>query len=270
MIGSFLRYELTLALRQKWVAAGTVLFAILAGGIAVTGLSADEATGVQGFGRTTASLLNLVLLLVPLWGLLLGSTQLARERDNWERLLAQPVAAGTMVWGRLLGLGVALTAALGIGFGLAGWLIGSRIGWDHTGAYWGLALHALALGWACLALGGLLAAAWPGRGPALLGAVGCWFVLTLLYDLAILGVTAATHGAALRGGLLLLLAANPVDLTRVACLLGLGAQGALGPTGAMLLRATEWWAPYALWGALLLWILIPAALAAAAAKHWEE
>ena len=84
--------------------------------------------GVQDFARTAASLVQLVLLLVPLTSLLIGVLSLAPERGAAELLFSQPVARRTILLGKLLGLFEALVAAQALGFGAAGVVIFSQSG----------------------------------------------------------------------------------------------------------------------------------------------
>ena len=72
-IGLIARQEFLVALRARWVAGFSAAFSVLAIGIAYFGTTTAGVAGVQGFERTAASLLNLVLYLVPLLGLMLGT-----------------------------------------------------------------------------------------------------------------------------------------------------------------------------------------------------
>jgi Cu-processing system permease protein len=67
-----LRHELREAMRNRWLLAYGAVFAVLALGLSLLGLRMGGAVGLDGYGRTTASLLNLCLSLVPLIALLLG------------------------------------------------------------------------------------------------------------------------------------------------------------------------------------------------------
>ncbi len=62
------------AKRHRWFVIFTIVFAGLALAFSASGFLSAGTLTVAGFGRTTASLVNLVLLLVPLMGLLLGAS----------------------------------------------------------------------------------------------------------------------------------------------------------------------------------------------------
>src|SRR5215472_15096666 len=113
--------ELQDARRSRWFLLLTVVFAGLALALSLLGMSALGGIGGSGFGRTTASLLNLVILIVPLMGLLMSALSVAGEREHGTLLsiLAQPVLLEEVMLGKLLGLAAALLGTTLFGFGLA-------------------------------------------------------------------------------------------------------------------------------------------------------
>ena len=125
-IATLADYELRSSLRNRWFLLYALAFALLA--VALSGLSLTGAGmfGFAGFGRTAASLINLVLLIVPLMGLTIGAQSLASEREKGTLayLLAQPVSRAEVLWGKFVGLGMALLAALLLVFGLSAAMIG--------------------------------------------------------------------------------------------------------------------------------------------------
>jgi len=117
------RQELVLAIRSRWTQTFAAAFGVLALAVAVSGYVLSGGSGVQDFSRTAASLVQLVILLVPLTALLLGVLALASDRGNAELLFSQPVSRGTILCGRVLGLFQALVSAQALGFGAAGLVI---------------------------------------------------------------------------------------------------------------------------------------------------
>jgi Cu-processing system permease protein len=77
-----LRYQLRDAARSRWVLAYGVLFLLLTEGLFRFG---------GGGERVIVSLLNAVLLLVPLVGLLFGALHFYHSREFMELMLAQPL-----------------------------------------------------------------------------------------------------------------------------------------------------------------------------------
>ena len=88
------RQELVLAVRSRWTQIFAIVFAALALAVAASGYVLSGGHGVQDFARTAASLVQLVLLLVPLTSLLIGVLSLAPERGRGRAaLLATDLAA---------------------------------------------------------------------------------------------------------------------------------------------------------------------------------
>ena len=183
------RQELLLAARSRWVQIFAAVFAVLSLGVAASGYVLSGGQGFQDLARTSASLLELVTLVVPLAALLMGVLGLAPERGTAELLFAQPVSRRAVLFGKLLGLFAALTAAQSVGFGAAGLVVFSQAGEEGGGGYALLVLGSILLTAAFLAIAAFLAAGGVGRSRvrALALAVVIWFVAVVLFDLAALG-----------------------------------------------------------------------------------
>lgn len=123
------RQELLLAVRSRWMQIFAGVFAALSLAVAASGYVLSGGHGVQDFARTAVSLVQIVLLLVPVTALLIGVVALAPDRGAAELLYSQPVARRTILLGRLAGLLLALTAAQAVGFGAAALLALSLTVW---------------------------------------------------------------------------------------------------------------------------------------------
>src|SRR5690349_19990498 len=106
--------ELRDSLRNKWFLSFSVLFAVLTCALGYLSMAGTARDGVAAFRRTAASLINVVLLIVPLMGLTIGAGALAGERDRGtlEYLLAHPITRGELLAGKFLGCALALLASL--------------------------------------------------------------------------------------------------------------------------------------------------------------
>ena len=127
--------ELRIALRNRWLIAYAVIFAMLTLAISYFGLSVVEFTGFQGFQRTTASLLNLVLYLVPLVAMLSAVQSLSADGGANDQLFTEPVTRAEVVLGKLAGMFGANAIAMLFGFGLAGLLIARSVGLAGLASY---------------------------------------------------------------------------------------------------------------------------------------
>lgn len=254
--------ELLDALRSRQIWIFTAVFAVFALGLSTFGLVGGASARSTGFTRTTASLLNLVLLLFPLVSLFQGITSLTSERGALALLLAQPVSRAEVLFGKFLGLSLTLLTSTLAGFGAAGVLIGLRTGGADAGRYLALTAIACALGVSFVAIAMAIAIAAGSRARALGLAVAVWFGAVILYDLAVVGAAVMIGAKQLSATLVLLLFLNPVDLARVMGILSLDSAMAFGATGASLMRLMgEQAALPAMAAGLALWVAAPLAVA---------
>jgi Cu-processing system permease protein len=255
-------------IRFEWAAArrGRVLFLFGVGfslaslGVALAGLSAGGVIAVQGFARTSVSLLQLTLWTVPLLALLLGAVSGA-ECYELEFLAALPAPRGQLLLGRWAAWTLALGAALAAGFGVAGVVIGMLAGAANAWQYLALVGVAILLLSAGLAIGLWIGVVARTRARAVGVAVVVWFVLAIGADLVAITLLAVLPAHDATWNLVLLLAANPVDSARA---LGLGLFGAdvvAGPTGAALRRLLGRPGALLLIGTLIAWTALPLRIA---------
>jgi len=253
--------ELRDALRNRWFLLYAVAFAALSLALAWFSASGAGSYGVAGFGRTTAGLINLILLIVPLMGLTLGALALAGEREKGTLiyLLAQPVSGGELLLGKFIGLALALTAALVIGFGLTGVLMAFAGGGGDFVIYLTLLALSVLLGIASLSLGFLISAAVRRAATAVGLALFLWLALVYFGDLGLMGTAMVVQMDV--GQLLTLALVNPLQVFKIAAVLNLRDNlEVLGPAGIYAFRTYGG----ALWpllvGLLLAWAAVPLAL----------
>jgi Cu-processing system permease protein len=230
------REEYRRALETRWLFVFTALFALLVLGLSYFGLAQSREVGFQGFARVTLSLMNLVLIIVPLTGLMLGVTSLAGGGESLALLLAQPVSRGEVLSGKFLGLAAALGVAQALGFGGGGVVVALNGGMDQVPGFLVLTALSLVLGWITLAAAIGIAALWPDRLRAMSAALLLWLLMVIAYDLVVLGATALFSGIPLQSLLFPALVLNPVDLVRVLTTLAVGSGALFGPTSAVLMR----------------------------------
>lgn len=255
-------YELRASLRNRWFLLYALVFAVLATALSSLSLSGSGMFGFAGFGRTAASLVNLVLLVVPLMGLTAGAQSLAAERESGTLayLLAQPVSRIEVLLGKLFGLGAALLAALLLGFGLAAALIAWRQGAVSVGGYGLLVGLSLLLALVSLSLG-IAISSWSRSGALAVGlALFVWLALVFLGDLGLMGSAIAMK---LEISTLFNLAlANPLQVFKIATIHGLRASlEVLGPAGLYATRTYGEGLAFLLVGLLGAWIVLPMAVA---------
>jgi len=258
------RYELVLAVRSRWLQAFGVVFALLVLLVAGSGYILSGGYGLQDFSRTAESLVQLVVLLVPLTALTFGGLSLIPDPGAAELLYAQPVSRGRILIGRFLGLLLALSAAQAIGFGAAGVVLAHETGTIGAGAFLVIVALSFVLGAVFLSVAALLAQTRTGgRGAVLAAALAVWFVAVILYDLAALGAASVLHSGAASRLLMTAALVNPVDSARTAALMAIEGTTAFGAASLALLRFTGGEAStYALSvSSMLVWACVPLLLA---------
>jgi Cu-processing system permease protein len=260
------RQELTLAVRSRWTQIFAVVFVALALAVASSGYVLSGGSGVQDFARTAASLVQLVLLLVPLTALLIGILSLSLDRGAAEVVFSQPVRRSTILYGKLLGLFEALAGAQALGFGAAGLVIFGQNGGEGIAQFvlligGSLVLTAVFLGVAALIVAGSVGGR---RSRSLAVGLVVWFAAVILFDIGILGVASLLRSGTASRVLIVGVLVNPVDAVRTATLLGVEGAAAFGAASLAFLRFTHGTAGAALLLALsaLLWTLVPPWLAA--------
>ena len=165
-----------------------------------------------GGARAALSLMNVVLLLIPLVAIVFGTIYLYNAREFTELLLAQPVHRRQLFAGQYLGLALSLSAAFVTGLGSA------------------LALHA---GDDVDHLATLIVARVDDKVKGIGIAIGLWLAGTVLYDgLVMLGLMVFADYPLERPALAAMIA-NPIDLARVLILMRLDVSALMGYTGAV-------------------------------------
>jgi Cu-processing system permease protein len=220
------------ALRSRWFVLAAACFLALSLGLSVLGLAGAQRSGLAGFDRTTASLLNLALLFVPLVTLSLGGLGIAGELEDGSLalLLSQPITRFEAYAGKYLGLLTAVSASVLIGFGATGVIIGVVAGGGNVHGFATLVLLTLLLAAATLALGTVLSVALQARARVIGAAFAAWLLLVYVSDLGTIGLTIARNLGPAQVFLLALL--NPVQQARVLGTLALSPRlDFLGPVG---------------------------------------
>jgi Cu-processing system permease protein len=265
------RQELVINIRNRW----TTIFALVFGGLALAisyfGMLTAGAIGFQSFARTSASLLNLVLYIIPLVALTMGALSFTSEKSLSEMLFAQPVTRTEILVGKLAGLFASMLVATLAGFGLAGAIIAIKTGTGGALRYQAFVVMSLALALVFLTISAFVASVCQRKTKAFGAALFLWFFFALFYDLMAIGVTFLLKERTANVFIFSSLMGNPVDLARVACLMILDGKEVFGAAGAALVKFTGGvGASFALLiGGLIFWMIVPFLLARHALKRQD-
>jgi Cu-processing system permease protein len=219
-----LRYQTRDVLRNRWIPGYALFFVLIT----------DALFRFGGDGeRVILSLMNVVLLLVPLSAVMLGVMYLYSSREYIELLLTQPIRRGELFMGLFGGLAIPLSAAFVVGVGIPFLL--------HGAMGTGMALSIL-LGTGVLltvvfvALAFALALVTEDRTRGMGLALLTWMGFAVLYNGVVLLVVQLLADYPLDRVVIGLSVLNPIDLGRILLLLHLDAAALMGFTGAVFER----------------------------------
>lgn len=259
------RQELVVATRSRWTQLFAIVFTLLAMIVAWSGYVFSGGSGAQDFARTAASLMEIVVLLVPLAALILGVQALTPVRGGAELLFSQPATRRAILAGQFLGVFTGLAAAELVGFGAAGVVIFWNAGSEGLGVFLLLVLGAFLLTAVFLAIAAAIATRDPRRGRTRNFAVAIviWFAATLLFDVAALGAASFLPSGYASRLLIVSVIVNPVDAVRTAAAFAAEGTAAFGAASLAFLRFTRGAANAAivLAASLIVWIAVPAVVA---------
>lgn len=218
-----IKYQLQDVLRSKWLAVYGLFF------LAAT----DALFRFGGSGeRVILSLMNVVLIVVPLVGIVLGAMYLYSSREYIELLLAQPIRRRSLFLGLYAGLTLPLALAFAAGVGLPfvyhGALGGTGLGplglLLGTGVLLKVVFVALAFG---------IALATEDRIKGLGAALVVWMFFSVIYNGLVLLVIQLFSDYPLQQPVIVMSLLNPIDLGRILLLLSLDVSALMGFTGAV-------------------------------------
>ncbi len=257
-IWNIARKELNDGLRNRWLLAISLVFALLAVGIAWFGAAAAGQVGFTSIPATIASLASLATFLMPLIALMLAYDAIVGEEEGGTLtlLLTYPLGRGQILLGKFLGHGLILALATLIGFGCAALAIGalvedvklSLLAW----AFGRFMISSTLLGWVFLALAYVLSSLAKEKSTAAGLALGLWFLFVLVFDLALLTVLVVSEGKFSPELLPWLLLFNPTDIYRLINLSGFDVGSSA--VGVLTLGEDLPISGWLLWGCLIVWV----------------
>lgn len=182
--------------------------------------------------KAIITLMNIIIVLVPLIGTIFGIMYYYNSREFTELLLAQPIKRSSIFLGQYLGVALSLTLSLLLGLGipfLAYGLLKSTVIFDFSlllmnGTFLTLIFTALSFNLALMHENRI-----KGFGYAIL----VWLFLAVIYDGLFLMSLIVFEEYPLDTFSLVATMFNPVDLSRTLILLKLDISALLGYTGAV-------------------------------------
>ena len=182
--------------------------------------------------KAVITLMNVIIILVPLIGTIFGVMYYYNSREFTELLLAQPVKRSSIFLGQYFGVATSLSMSLVIGLGMPFVFYGifnSNAIWDFslllvTGAFLTFIFTALAF---------VIALSNENKIKGFGYAILLWLFMAVIYDGIFLMSLLYFEDYPLDNFSLIATMLNPVDLSRVLILLKLDISALLGYTGAV-------------------------------------
>jgi Cu-processing system permease protein len=203
-------------------------------------------------GKVIMSLLNIVLMVVPLISIIFTTIHFYNSYEFIELMLAQPVNRRAVFLSEYFAVAFSLCFAFvaGVGFPLLAYGAGlSALTLLFTGTVLTLVFVSLAF---------LSAVLTRDKAKAIGVALLFWFYFSLIYDGLLLWIIYSFSDYPLEKITLVLIALNPVDLARVLMLLQLDIAALMGYTGAFYkdFFGSELGVFFSV-GTLIVWVLLP-------------
>jgi Cu-processing system permease protein len=242
------KYQLQDMVRNRWILFYGLFFLVTTDALFRFGGSGD---------RVVLSLMNVVLVMIPLVSVVLGAMFLYSAREYVEMLLAQPIGRGTLFRGLFVGLALPLCGAFVLGVGLPFAYHGGAAG-DHAGPLALLLGTGVLLTLVFVSLAFAVALGTEDRIRGLGVALGAWMFFTVIYNGVVLMVIQVFGDYPLQHAVIGMSLLNPVDLGRILLLLNLDVSAMMGFTGAVFQRFFGSGTGQAVTvAALLAWLVIP-------------
>ena len=249
-------------IRNRWVLAVALVFTVFALSIAYFGAAQQGSVGFRSIEVTIASLVSLVIYLIPLIALVLGFDAIVgeRERGSLDLLLSMPITRVELLLGKYLGLAGALAFSTVAGFGLVGVVLSAQLDFNALFHYFGFMLSSVLLGCAFLSLAVMLSVFAGDRTRASGLAIAMWFFFVLIFDLLVLGVLVVTGGQWGGEALPYVMLFNPADVFRILNIFTLDEVRTLYGLATVFPAALA--QPWLLGLVMAAWIALPLAIAA--------
>lgn len=251
-------------LRNRWILAITIIFAVLSIGLAYFGAAAAGKVGFTSLSSTIVSLASLAVFIIPLIAMMLAYDSLVGEDESGTLLLLMtyPLSRWQLLLGKIFGHAMIMASATLVGFGSAAVIMGSFS--DHTNwqelieAFSIFIGSAILLGWVFIAFAYIISASVTEKSKAAGLALIIWFLFVLVFDLGLLALLVGTKGDVNADLLPYLLLLNPTDIFR---LVNVSYFANEQLTGLMAISQHVGFATSTLFAALLAWMVVPTGLA---------
>jgi Cu-processing system permease protein len=222
LIAKILKYEFHNTIRSKWVILYTLVFFLV--GYSLLSFSGDV-------NKAYISLMNIVIIIIPLVSLIFGSIYLYNSREFIEMMLSQPIDRKSLFAGIYLGTSIPLSAAFVIGI-LVPFILFGKVAGQLDGLTV-LLLTGIALTFIFTALSFLITVLQDDKAKGLGFSILLWLILAVIYDGLVLFIVYYFEEYPLEKIMIALSIINPIDLGRILFLIKFDVSALMGYTGAV-------------------------------------
>jgi Cu-processing system permease protein len=247
-----IKYQLQDVFRSRWIIFYTMFFWVITDALFRFGGSGDH---------VILSLMNVVLIVIPLVSIVLGSMYLYNSREYIELLLSQPITRTSLFTGLYAGLTIPLACGFATGillpFGYHGGLASEAASGVLFLVFTGILLTVV-----FTALAFTIALRFEDKIKGLGMSLLLWLFFAVIYDGLILFIIYLFSYYPLQNPVIALSMLNPIDLARILLMLNFDISALMGFTGAVFQRffGSGFGMVISL-GVMLLWLAIPLGLA---------
>ncbi len=247
-------------LRNRWVLAITLIFAMLSIGLSYFGAAVSGTVGFTSVSTTIVSLASLAVVIIPLIALILSYDAIVGEDEigTLLLLLTYPLTRFQLLAGKFLGHGLIMAVSIMIGFGCAAIVILLFSQEIETQpviySFSRFLLSAILLGWVFIALAYVVSAAVNEKSKAAGFVLIIWFLSVFVFDLSLLAILVYFQESLNEVWMSYVLLLNPTDVFRLYNLLGFDNQSV---TTGVITIANNHLNSVLLLIVLFIWILLP-------------
>jgi Cu-processing system permease protein len=241
------KYVLYDIIRNRFIMGYTLLLAAVS--LSFFSFDSDPNKGLL-------SLLNIILMVVPLVSIIFSTIHFYNSYEFIELLSAQPLSRRSIFLSEYIGVAASLSLAFLIGVGIPTMIF------EGTERGIILIISGLMLTLSFVSLAFLAAVITRDKAKGMGLALIIWFYFALVYDGLVLGILFSFSDYPLEKVMLVLTALNPTDLARIMVLMKMDISALMGFTGAVFqdFFSTDYGLIIAL-SVLMVWVIWPVALA---------
>ncbi len=247
LINKIFRYELSNVLRSKWIIFYTLFFLVVS-------YSLFAFTGNNS--KAILSLMNIVIIIIPLVSIIFGTMYLYNSREFVEMMLCQPIDRKSLFFGIYSGTAVPLSLSFVSGV-IIPFLLRGNVQ-NQFGLLMLLLITGVLLTFIFTSVSFLVSLKNNDKVKGLGFSILIWLLMSIIYDSIILLVIYIFQDYPVENSVIVLSLINPVDLGRIFFLLKFDISALMGYTGAVFQKFFGNTAGIIVsFISLILWIILP-------------